>query len=227
MSEMSKELKNSDLYGKWSAESHQGFIPHLANEATKIQLTLAQLSKERVPRPEEIGPHPNDSVEINGVANPIWTFDAKNGQLAAGCLARWLLLDGKACDAHKANVDKERAVLVTFLKFMSVEMKRSLDNLPGTEAALGTHNLFAIWPFLLKAVSMSGPNTAMRVIGDMATLVQADEYGKYCSELRIYQAEFKDLLQHPDRDVWYDWSCAHLVTPWPTCAADREVYRGA
>jgi hypothetical protein len=158
-----------------------------------VQLTILQLGMNRVLHEDEIDPSPDDVLMMNGVPHECWDFDPKTGKLSDAKFFRWQILEDKAKAVYKDNVSKERALLVSLLKFMSVEMKRSLDNLPDAEVALASHDLFFIWPFLLMAVSMPGP-----MIGTMATLVQSKDLDKYYSDLRIFQAEFKDLLQHPD-----------------------------
>jgi hypothetical protein len=68
---------------------------------------------------------------INGVSNKIWKFDVKTGELEDALLPRWVQRLTKASEVHKANVTAERVVRVALLLFMSMEIKRSLDNLPG------------------------------------------------------------------------------------------------
>jgi len=84
-------------------------------------------------------------------------------------------------------------------------MARAMENLPGSDVAMKTFDIFMVWPYLMQAVSLPGANSAMRVLTKSVTLRQTGDladFNTFATRFRLMMLEFTKLFQddatHPD-----------------------------
>jgi hypothetical protein len=183
----------SFLNGKWTSENAHEFAMHCDTQLATVLLSCADLLKPRMVKPGEEMPSLDAKRVIGNKEYLQWVV--VNGALSAAQVADWIKLEDTALAVRKANLAAERKCLVIFLKWMSPAMQQQFEIVPGAKAAMATHDLFQIFPLMLRAIALPGAAHSVQLLGSMSDLAQKGDFGAYCSLLRAFEKDFIESFQ--------------------------------
>ena len=179
----------SETEALWCVENHQEYLEKCTILFSGLGYSLEQVALLRVCKLDEVAPSYDDVKTVNGHDYRRWKVN-ENGLLLDSSFAEFVKTEKDQAKNEKFNKGSERAVLVKVL------MRRSLDNLPGAEAALATHDLFIVWPFILLSVSLPGASSAIRALSTITGLRESGRFSAFNAYTNAFRATFKDFSEH-------------------------------
>ena len=200
---MSSSPLEASLYkqGEWNESTHATYKIIHATTFGALNISLSALESPRVPKPEETAPAANDIISIGGVDYDRYPLtpglnDAP-ARMSPVVVAQFISDTNLATKTKAANLALERTAMATVLITVSPTMRQNLDNIPGSASAMASHDPYAVWPFLIRAVTTPGARRAMKVFQDLCELTMNDElrdHAAYAAHLRGVLQEFTQLF---------------------------------
>jgi len=191
-------VKECDIYrsGGWNSLTHRIYLQGHATLFGTLGISLTALSSARVLSAKESPPLPAATISIGGVDYDRYPTEGNPPRMAKEVVKSFIDDTALADKTLSTNLEKERLVLAQVLKTVSPEMRRDLNNIPGSAAALETHDPYAVWPFLLRAATVPGPRRAMNVIKELCELklTGTSDHSAYAARLRAVMDDFTHLF---------------------------------
>ena len=187
-------------YGEWNKSTHLDAMERIMTILTTTKLSPARLALARGVLEGEVVPTLGDVLSINGHDYPKWEIAADTELLTAAGLAAFRKELDEVQKRVAANKTKERGLLSQILQLVSPEMKQNLYNLAGARVALDSHDLFLVWPFLLRAARPPGAANSMRSFTSLVHVSQSGElasFPKFALHFKRLLEEFSVLFEEP------------------------------
>ena len=188
---------------KWTPDNTADSMGKLLRMMGPLKLSPALLSAARVVPADEVAPAADDTMVIGGESYPKYPTHPDTGRMSAETVAAFVKATALATKCAKANSEKERLLLVEIYDFMSPVLFRNLKNLDGSAAAMATHDIYTIWPFIMKASSSVGAQQSIDTFKELTTLSMSGTYAdhadfavRFNTLLTTFKANFEDP-QHP------------------------------
>ena len=198
------DSKPISLEGRWCEATHSVCIETVDAFLIAVGYSVAQLEASPGIRPDlpgEVRPSDIDTILVGG--QEYQRFAKEDGRLTTSGLEAFQKALAESVKLGRTNVERERVVLSKILLMMSPEMKQNLLSLEGVSMALASHNVFVIWPFLIRAEKPPGAANGLSIFKSLLTGVQTGEYSNYAKWVVYFRQGCKefaatfDSAEHP------------------------------